>query len=65
MVGVKVAHNKTGIPYETIYRAAKDGRIEGSMQVSEGGVWIFPWDSFETWRDNHYRPHNKEKATHD
>ena len=59
MIGVREAHKQSNIPYETIYRAAKDGRINGAMQMSAGKIWIFPKSSFENWASNDYRPQNR------
>jgi len=57
-IGIRTAHNQSQIPYNTIYEAARQGRIEGASQLGDerNSTWIVPVDSFWQWANNDYRP---------
>jgi hypothetical protein len=57
-IGVREAHEQTKIPYNSIYWAAANGRIDGAMQPA-ARVWVFPREAFEHWKKNVYRPQQK------
>lgn len=60
LINVAKAHKNSGIPYNTIYVAAKDGRIEGASQIGdENSMWLFSAEAFDVWAKNEYRPRER------
>lgn len=56
-IGVGEASEISGIKYETIYAAAKQGRITGAKQLRINNAWVFPRQAFAMWAENH-KPYN-------
>lgn len=50
------AVSESGIPYDTIYSAARSGHIADATQVDGSKKWRFPQQAFRSWERNRPKP---------
>lgn len=61
LINIPQAVRLKKISYDTIYSAARDGRIRGAYLHPLGGVWVFPREAFIEWAETAHRSYKRRK----